>query len=61
MRSANREEEIIQHLKEKSRGARIACEEARKIAEDLGVSYKEVGRAADSLKIKITGCALGCF
>ncbi|GAB4388873.1 MAG: hypothetical protein Kow0025_10770 [Thermodesulfovibrionales bacterium] len=40
---------------------RIPCAAARAIAEDLGVSYAEVGRAADELKIRITSCELGCF
>ncbi len=40
---------------------RIVCAIARKIAEDLGVPYKEVGQAANELGIRIKDCQLGCF
>jgi len=40
---------------------KISCPVARKSAEELSVLYKEVGRNADELRIKITGCELGCF
>jgi hypothetical protein len=33
----------------------------RKIAEELGVSYKKAGEAANELHIKIKNCDLGCF
>ena len=48
-------------LKEKAVDGKIACGLARKIAEELGVPYKEVGAAADELNIKIKNCELGCF
>jgi hypothetical protein len=40
---------------------RLSCASARKLAEDLGIPYKEVGAAADELGIKIKDCQLGCF
>lgn len=39
----------------------ITCADARKLAEKLGVSYKEVGKSANDLKIKIKNCEFGCF
>jgi LAO/AO transport system kinase len=39
----------------------ISCALARSIAEDEGLSFNEVGRIADELKIKIINCQLGCF
>jgi LAO/AO transport system kinase len=54
-------EKLKQQLQEKATDGRISCALARKIAEDLGVSYREVGKAADELRIKITNCELGCF
>lgn len=48
-------------LLEKASDGKVSCGVARKIAEELGVPYKEVGRAADGLKIKIKNCELGCF
>lgn len=52
---------IHQLLKERSNDGKITCAEARKIAEELNVSYIEVGRAANELRIKIRKCELGCF
>ncbi|HAM51092.1 MAG TPA: hypothetical protein DCP92_10530 [Nitrospiraceae bacterium] len=48
-------------LRESSSNGKIACPLARKIAEQLNISYQEVGKAADELGIKIKGCELGCF
>lgn len=57
----DRRETIIQELLKKAVNKRITCKDARQIAERLGTTYREVGRAADSLGIKITNCELGCF
>ena len=40
---------------------KLPCADARKIAEDLGIPYSEVGAAADELRVKIKSCQLGCF
>ena len=48
-------------LRLKAVAGKISCAECHKIAEELEVSLKEVGQAADELKIKITSCQLGCF
>ena len=55
------QDKIQEEVKKKSKNGRISCPVARKIAQELAVSYKEVGMAADALKIKITDCELGCF
>ncbi len=52
---------ISEAIKDKAKDSRIACSDARAIAEQLNVSYKEVGTVADKMKIKITDCELGCF
>lgn len=52
---------IEDEVKKKSANGKITCAVARKIAEDLGVSPKKVGEAANRLKIKIKDCTLGCF
>jgi hypothetical protein len=52
---------VEEELREKAVDGKITCPVARSIAEKLGVGYAEVGRAADELRIKITGCELGCF
>jgi hypothetical protein len=46
---------------EKSTDGRITCAAACRIADELGVPRKEVGRAADRAGIKIKDCQLGCF
>lgn len=48
-------------LVEKALNGRIPCSVARRIAEDVDVSYKKIGEIADEIGIKITNCELGCF
>lgn len=54
-------EKIFEEIKKTAINNKIPCKVARKIAEDLSVSYREVGKAADELKVKIINCELGCF
>lgn len=54
-------EKVFEKVKTSARDGKIACHHARKIAEELQVPYREVGEAADELKIKIVQCELGCF
>lgn len=54
-------EKIKEEIKKRAKNNRLPCPVARKIAQELAVPYKEVGNAADELKVKITGCELGCF
>lgn len=44
-----------------SRDGRITCALLRRIAQENGVSYKQAGKTADKLKIRIKSCDLGCF
>lgn len=52
---------IKKELQKYAADGKITCAIARKIAEDLGAPYKEVGQAADELGIRIKDCQLGCF
>jgi DNA-binding transcriptional regulator YhcF (GntR family) len=54
-------DKVEKEIKKKAVNGRIPCPVARKLAKELSVSYKEVGKAADELNIKITDCELGCF
>lgn len=54
-------EEIKTALSRESRNGLLPCAFARKIAEELNVSYKEIGHIADELGVRITECELGCF
>jgi hypothetical protein len=52
---------IAEEIQKKALNNRIPCPVARKIARELSVSLKEVGKVADELKVKITDCEFGCF
>jgi LAO/AO transport system kinase len=57
----SKKELIKNRIKEKVSDQKISCHALRKLAEELGISYKEAGQAANDLKIKIKNCDLGCF
>lgn len=55
------EEEIRAAVREAASDGKLSCTRARRLAEELGVAPREIGRAADDLGIKIKACELGCF
>ena len=57
----NNTEAIKEALKKAAPEGKLSCTAARKLAADLGVPPKQIGQAADELKIKIFACELGCF
>lgn len=59
--SLRRENFIEEELKKRAFAGRITCPEARRLAEELKVSYRKVGDVINKLGIKITNCDLGCF
>jgi len=54
-------DKVADEIKKKAIESKLSCSTARIIAEKLGVSYKDVGKTADRLNIKIIKCQLGCF
>ena len=44
-----------------SRSGRIPCAEVFRIAAAQAVPVAEAGRAVQRLRIKVTGCQMGCF
>jgi len=52
---------IAAEIKKKVVNGRLPCPVAREIAQRLSVPYREVGKTADELKVKIARCELGCF
>jgi len=46
---------------EKAKAGKLPCAVCFKIAEDFGVSKKEIGKILNELKVKISQCQLGCF
>ena len=61
MTETNIDQKVLNKVKEAAKDGRLNCPEARRIADELGVPAKVVGQACNELKIKISGCALGCF
>lgn len=55
------EEKILEAVREAAKEGKITCHNARKVAEELGIPYRQVGQAANELEIKIGQCELGCF
>ena len=54
-------EKLREEIIKKAIDRKIPCAVARKIAEELGIPYSDVGAAADELGVKIKNCQLGCF
>ena len=52
---------IAEEIRKKAVNGRLPCPVARKIAQKLAVQYREVGKTADELNVKISDCDLGCF
>ncbi|MEO5355704.1 MAG: hypothetical protein H7844_00185 [Nitrospirae bacterium YQR-1] len=53
--------EMEKKLLENSANGKIPCAQARALAQELEIPYKELGEMADRLNIKIKNCELGCF
>jgi len=51
------EEVILKKAKE----GKLPCAKCFKIAEDFGISKREMGKVLNEMKIKISQCQLGCF
>lgn len=45
----------------KSKDGKLPCAACFKIAEDFGISKKEMGEILNEINIRITQCQLGCF
>jgi hypothetical protein len=55
------QEELKGKIRAAAPDGRIACAAAFKLAEELGLSRKDLGELLNDLKIKIIQCQLGCF
>jgi len=51
------EETILKKAKE----GKLPCAQCFKIAEDFGISKREMGKILNEIEIKISQCQLGCF
>jgi hypothetical protein len=52
---------IMEKVKARLQDGKISCQAARKLAEDEGITYKDMGDLLNENKIKIMSCELGCF
>lgn len=59
--NTDKKKKLIERIRSLSKDRRIPCPLARRLAEEEGLSYKEIGDILNELKIKITSCELGCF
>ncbi len=48
-------------IKEKAKDGKLPCAICFKIAEEFGISNKEMGTILNEMKVKISHCQLGCF
>ncbi len=54
-------EKIEKAIKEKSKDGKLPCAICFKIAEDFGISKREMGQILNEINIRISQCQLGCF
>ncbi len=55
------EEDVKTRIRTAVPEGKIPCAAAFRLAEELGISRKEMGSLLNDLKIKIIQCQLGCF
>ncbi len=55
------QEDVKARIRAAAPNAKIACAAAFRLAEELGLSRKDLGELLNELKIKIIQCQLGCF
>jgi hypothetical protein len=55
------QEEMKARIKAAAPTGKIACGAAFGLAEELGLSRKDLGELLNELRIKIIQCQLGCF
>jgi len=53
--------QLEETILKKSKEGKLPCAACFKIAEDFGISKKEMGEILNRIKVKISQCQLGCF
>lgn len=54
-------EELKARIRAAAPENKISCAAAMRLAEELVISRKDMGKLLNELRIKITQCQLGCF
>ncbi len=57
----DKKDRLIERIQSLSKDGRMPCPLARRIAEEEGITYREIGEILNEQGIKITSCELGCF
>jgi hypothetical protein len=52
---------VTEKVKVLSKNGKISCKQALKLAEEEGISSKDIGALLNELKVKVMDCQLGCF
>lgn len=55
------DKDLLAKIKEVAPDGAISCQEARELAEKLGIHPSQVGKVCNQANIKICACELGCF
>ena len=54
-------DELLGRIREKVGDGSVTCARAFQIADELNIPRPQMGRALNTLKIKLKQCQLGCF
>jgi LAO/AO transport system kinase len=54
-------EKLTEKVKTLSKSGQISCKQALKLAEEEGISSRDLGDLLNEIKVKVMGCQLGCF
>jgi len=54
-------DKIIEAIKQRATKGRLPCAVCFQIAEEYGISKRELGKILDELEIKVIQCQLGLF
>jgi hypothetical protein len=54
-------EKLEKTILEKAKGGKIPCAACFKVAEEFGISKREMADLLNKMKVKISQCQLGCF
>ena len=54
-------EKLTEKVKALSKSGQISCKQALKLAEEEGISSRDLGDLLNEIKVKVMGCQLGCF
>jgi hypothetical protein len=54
-------EGLEEAIKKRAKDGKLPCAVCFKIAEEFGISNKEMGKILNEMKVKISQCQLGCF